>query len=46
MENLIYSAVIGTVLYTYIQLFNRNMNLYKESDYTLTWGQFIDGTAS
>jgi len=38
------SAVVGSVVFAYIQLFNRNMQAYKASEYTLSWGQLIDGT--
>ena len=37
-----YSIIIGTVMFAYIRLFNRNMDIYKKSDYSLSWGQFID----
>jgi hypothetical protein len=37
-----YSALIGTIMFAYVQLFVRNMRVYKESDYTMSWGQFID----
>jgi hypothetical protein len=32
-------------MFAYIRLFNRNMETYKNSEYTLTWGEFIDGTS-
>jgi hypothetical protein len=40
----IYSTVIGIVMFAYIQLFVRNMNTYKKSDFTMSWGQFIDNS--
>lgn len=40
----IYSVVVGTVLFAYIRLFVQNMSMYTKSDYTLTWGQFVDRT--
>ena len=46
MEWYHYSAVMGTVMFAYIQMFNRNMQMYKESGYTLTWGNFIDQSVS
>ena len=39
-----YSAVIGAVMYAYVQLFVRNMRTYKDSDFTMTWGQFVDAS--
>lgn len=38
----VYSAVIATVMFAYVQLFVRNMQAYKESEYTMSWGQFVD----
>jgi len=40
----VYSAVVGTVLFAYIRLFVQNMSMYTKSEYTLTWGQFVDRT--
>jgi hypothetical protein len=37
-----YSAVIGAIMFAYIQLFVRNMKTYKDSKYTMSWGQFVD----
>jgi hypothetical protein len=45
MPSYIYSIVIGTVLYAYVNMFNKSMDVYKKSDYTMTWGQFIDQTS-
>ncbi len=44
MKWYIYSAVVGTVMFAYIQLFVRNMQIYKNSDYTMSWGQFVDNS--
>jgi hypothetical protein len=41
----LYSIVIGSTMFAYIQLFNRNMQAYKKSDYTMSWGNFIDETS-
>lgn len=38
----IYSAIIGTVMFAYVKLFVRNMKIYKDSDYTMSWGEFVD----
>lgn len=38
----IYSAIIAVIMFAYIRLFVRNMETYKKSEYTMTWGQFID----
>lgn len=43
-SNFVYSLVVGSVMFAYIRLFNRNMETYKKSEYTLTWGEFIDGS--
>ena len=40
------SAVIATTMFAYIQLFIKNMQAYKDSDYTMTWGEFVDKTIS
>jgi len=40
----IYSIIVGAVIFTYIQLFVKNMQTYKASNYNMTWGQFIDKT--
>lgn len=42
MEWYMYSAIVGTVMFAYIQLFVRNMKIYKDTGYTMSWGQFID----
>lgn len=42
--NWILPAIIGTVLYLYIVVFNSTMKTYKESEYTLSWRQFITDT--
>lgn len=44
MKWYVYSAVIGTVMYAYVQLFVRNMRAYKDSDFTMTWGNFVDSS--
>jgi hypothetical protein len=42
MEWYIYSGLIASVMFAYIQMFVRNMQAYKNSDYTMTWGEFVD----
>jgi hypothetical protein len=42
----IYSVVVGTIMFVYMNSFLKNMNLYKKTDYTMTWGQFVDATIS
>jgi hypothetical protein len=44
--NWLYSGVIAVVMFAYIQLFVRNMQIYKDSEYTMTWGQFVDHSIS
>ncbi len=39
--NIVYPIVIGTVIFTYIQSFNRFAKLYKSSGNTLDWNDFI-----
>lgn len=46
MQWYVYSAVIASVMFAYVQLFVRNMQAYKDSGYTMTWGDLIDGTLS
>ena len=38
------SLVIASIMFVYIQLFIKNMQAYKDSDYTMTWGQFVDSS--
>jgi len=33
-------------MFVYMNSFLKNMNLYKKTDYTMTWGQFVDATIS
>ena len=33
---------VAVIMFAYIRLFVRNMETYKKSEYTMTWGQFID----
>jgi hypothetical protein len=40
----LYSAIIGSLMFAYIQLFVQNMQTLKEANYSLTWGQFVDKT--
>jgi hypothetical protein len=40
----IYSTVIGFIMFMYISLFVKNMQSYKDSEYNMSWGQFIDKT--
>jgi hypothetical protein len=37
-------AIIGSILYLYIVVFNRTMETYKQSNYTLSWSQFVQET--
>jgi hypothetical protein len=46
MKWYVYSIVIGAVMFSYIKLFVRNMKIYKDSNYTMSWGQFIDNDTS
>jgi hypothetical protein len=36
--------VIGAVIYLYIVVFNSTMKKYKESEYSLSWSQFVTDT--
>jgi len=42
--NWILPAIIGSVLYLYIVVFNRTMENYKKSEYSLTWREFVTET--
>ena len=44
MQWYLYSAIIGTVMFAYVKLFVRNMHTYKNSGYTMSWGEFLDDT--
>jgi len=34
--------VIGILFFTYVRMFVHTMNIYKESDYTLTWDEYFN----
>jgi hypothetical protein len=36
------AVVIGIIFFAYVRLFVTTMNIYKESDYTMTWDEFFD----
>jgi hypothetical protein len=36
------ALVIGAIFFAYVRLFVSTMNIYKESDYTLSWDEFFD----
>jgi hypothetical protein len=36
------AVVIGIIFFAYVRLFVTTMNIYKESDYTMTWDDFFD----
>jgi hypothetical protein len=42
--NWILPAIIGSILYLYIVVFNRTMETYKQSGYTLSWSEFVTQT--
>jgi len=35
------AAVIGAIFFVYVRMFNNTMQTYKDSDYTLTWDEFV-----
>jgi hypothetical protein len=37
-------AIVGSVVYFYIVVFNTTMKTYKESDYSMTWSEFVTRT--
>lgn len=41
MTDLTSSVVIGTLFFAYVRLFNRTMTAYKNSQYTMTWEEYI-----
>jgi len=42
MVDLAPAVVIGIIFFAYVRLFVQTMNIYKESEYTLTWDEFFD----
>jgi hypothetical protein len=36
-----YPIVIGIIVYAYVMLFNSTMKSYRESDYTMSWKEFV-----
>ena len=41
MKDLTPALVIGVIFFTYVRLFNHTMDIYKKSDYTLTWDEYF-----
>lgn len=36
------AVVIGIIFFTYVRMFVHTMNIYKESDYTMSWDDFFN----
>jgi hypothetical protein len=41
MKSLTPAVIIGVILFTYVRLFNHTMDIYKKSDYTLSWDEYF-----
>jgi hypothetical protein len=39
-----YPVVIGSVMFFYINFFNKNAKMYLESGRTLSWDEFVEKT--
>jgi hypothetical protein len=35
------AIVIGIIFFAYVRMFVHTMNMYKKSDYTLTWDEYF-----
>jgi hypothetical protein len=46
MKDFTPAIVIGVLFFVYVRMFVHTMNIYKESDYTMTWGEFFDRSFS
>jgi hypothetical protein len=46
MKDFTPAVVIGVLFFVYVRMFVHTMNIYKESDYTMTWGEFFDRSFS
>jgi hypothetical protein len=42
MKDITPAIIVGTIFFVYVRLFVNTMNIYKESDYTLTWDEFFE----
>ena len=36
------AIVIGIIFFAYVRMFVHTMNIYKESDYTLSWDEYFN----
>jgi hypothetical protein len=36
------ALVIGIIFFAYVRMFVSTMNVYKASDYTMTWDEYFD----
>lgn len=41
MKDLTPALVIGIIFFTYVRMFNHTMDIYKKSDYTLSWDEYF-----
>jgi hypothetical protein len=35
------ALVIGVIFFVYVRMFNHTMEIYKKSDYTLSWDEYF-----
>jgi hypothetical protein len=42
MKDFAPAVVIGIIFFAYVRLFVQTMNIYKESDYTMTWDEYFE----
>ena len=36
------AVVIGVIFFVYVRMFVHTMNIYKESDYTMSWDEYFN----
>jgi hypothetical protein len=41
MKDVTPAIVIGSIAFVYIHIFNRTMDVYKRSGYTMTWNEYV-----
>lgn len=41
MTDITPAIVIGSIFFTYMHMFNRTMDIYKKTNYTMTWQDYI-----
>jgi hypothetical protein len=41
MTDITPAVIIGSIFFAYIHIFNKTMDVYKKTDYTMTWNEYI-----